>query len=79
VLRKVVNAINIVFKNEIKWPSCEQATINIEEFKEWCSLLGVIGAIDGTHFSISKPTHFSEDYYYFKTNSYNLVCQAIVS
>ena len=74
VLREVVNAINIIFKNEIKWPSREQATINMAEFKEWCSLPGVIGAIDATHFSISKPAQFSEDYYYFKTNGYSLVC-----
>ena len=79
VLREVVNAINIVFKNEIKWPSREQATINMAEFKEWCSLPGVIGAIDATHFSISKPAQFSEDYYYFKTNGYSLVCQAVIS
>lgn len=79
VLREVVNAINVVFKNKIQWPDREQAFINMEEFKQYCDLPGVIGAIDGTHFSIAKPTHFAEDFYYFKTNGYSIVCQAVVN
>jgi hypothetical protein len=39
----------------------------------------MVGAIDGTHFSIAKPAHFSEDFFYFKTNGYSLVCQAVVN
>jgi hypothetical protein len=36
VLREVVNAINEVFKNKIKWLDHKQALINMEEFKQYC-------------------------------------------
>jgi len=78
-LREVVAAINKCFGNEIKWPDRIQAQVSMGGFQEWCGLLGIIGAIDGIHFSISKPSYFSEDYFYFKTNGYSMVCQAIVS
>jgi hypothetical protein len=79
MLREVVNTINEVFKNKIQWPDREQALINMEEFKQYCDLPSVVGAIDGTHFNIAKPAHFSEDFFYFKTNGYSLVCQAVVN
>jgi len=47
------------------------------EFKKYSNLLGVIRTINGTHFSFAKPICFVEDFYYFKTNDYNLVCQAM--
>ena len=78
VLRDVVTAVNIVFKDEIRWPNSARALQNMVAFKDYCGLPGVIGAIDGTHFSISKPSHFAEDYYYFKSNGYSIVCQAVV-
>lgn len=78
VLREVVTAVNIVFKDEIRWPNSARALQNMEAFKDYCGLPGIIGTIDGTHFSISKPSHFPEDYYYFKSNGYSIVCQAVV-
>jgi hypothetical protein len=48
------------------------------EFKQWCGMPSVHGAIDCTHIAISKPSLFPEDYYYFKTGSYSMVAQAIV-
>jgi hypothetical protein len=79
LLREVVYAINEQFKSKIQWPDREQALMNMAEFKEYCDLPGVVGAIDGTHFSISKLAHFAEDFFYFKTNGYSLVCQVVVN
>jgi hypothetical protein len=39
---------------------------------------GLVGAIDGMHIAISKPTSRAEDYYYFKSGGYSLNCQAVV-
>ena len=78
VWREAVTTVNIVFKNEIRWPGSARALQNMVAFKDYCGLLGILGAIDGTHFSISKPSHFAEDYYYFKSNGYSIVYQAVV-
>ena len=78
VLREVITAVNIVFKDEIRWPNSARALQNMVAFKDYCGLPSVIGAIDDTHFSNSKPSHFAEDYYYFKSNGYNIVCQVVV-
>lgn len=43
-----------------------------------CGLPGVIGAIDGTHISISKPQFGAADYYYFKSGGYTINCQVVV-
>ena len=79
LLREVVYAINKQFKSKIQWPNREQVLMNMTEFKEYCDLPGVVGAINGTHFNISKPAYFAKDVFYFKTNGYSLVCQAVVN
>jgi hypothetical protein len=38
----------------------------------------VVGAIDGTHISISKPRFGTANYFYFKSGGYTLNCQAVV-
>jgi hypothetical protein len=39
----------------------------------------VVGAIDGTHIAIIKPSDvFAKDYYYHKIGSYSIVAQAMV-
>jgi hypothetical protein len=50
----------------------------MEDFREWCDLPGVVGAINGTHFDIRKPHHLLEDYFYFKSGGYSMQCQAVV-
>jgi hypothetical protein len=50
----------------------------VNAFKAICGLPGVIGAIDCTHVTISKPKVGSEDYYHFKTGGYTLNYQAVV-
>jgi hypothetical protein len=48
------------------------------EFKELCSLPAVLDAIDCTHIHIAKLAIGIEDYFYFKSASYTLNCQAVV-
>jgi hypothetical protein len=47
----------------------------MEYFKQWCHLPLVQGTIDDTHIFISKPSYFSEYYFYFKTWGYFIVVQ----
>lgn len=49
-----------------------------QHFYDLCGLPGFVGAIDGTHISISKPQHVPVDYFYFKSRGYILNCQAVV-
>ena len=48
------------------------------DFKNWCGMPSVQGAIDCTHIAISKPAAYPEDYWYFKTGAYSMVAQAVV-
>jgi hypothetical protein len=49
------------------------------DFKTWCGLLFVQGAIDWTHISITKPSRpFDENYFKHKIGGYNIIAQAIV-
>jgi hypothetical protein len=51
----------------------------MQGFKTFCDLPSIHGAIDGIHFSISKPSrHFSKKYYYHKIRGYIVVCQVVV-
>ena len=78
VLREVVEAINVTLRSEIAWPSGEKLLAVQAGFQQLCGLPGVVGAIDGTHVSISKPKFGPVDYYYFKSGGYTLNCQAVV-
>jgi hypothetical protein len=48
------------------------------DFKSWCGMPSVQGAIDCTHIAISKPPTFPEDYWYYKTRAYSMVVQVVV-
>lgn len=78
MLRQVVHAINVGLKNEIRWPFGEGIPETEAGFRNLCGLPGVLGAIDGTHFSIGKPQHGPTDYFYFKAGAYSMHCQAVV-
>jgi hypothetical protein len=49
------------------------------DFKSWCGMPSVQGALDCTHIAISKPPEYPEDYWYFKTGAYSMVAQAVVN
>lgn len=78
MLRDVVNAINDGMREEISWPTGEKLRQVQVDFKRLCGLPAVVGAIDGTHISISKPQIGPADYYYFKSGGYTMNCQAVV-
>ena len=78
VLREVVQAINVMLRSEIAWPIGERLLETEATFHELCGLLGVVGAIDGTHVSICKPWYGCVDYFYFKSGGYILNCQVVV-
>ena len=78
ILRDVVHAINDTLAHELTWPRGDCLRQTQENFYDLCSLPGVVGAIDGTHISISKPQIVLADYFYFKPGEYTLNYQAIV-
>ena len=78
VVHDTCRAINIALRHEIAWPTGNRLIQVQNDFELMCGLPAVVGAIDGTHISISKPRVGPEDYYYFKTHGYTLNCQAVV-
>jgi hypothetical protein len=78
VIHKVVQAINSIYRDAIRWPHGAEMRQTMYDFKSWCGMPSIQGAIDCTHIAISKPPAFLEDYWYFKTGAYSLVAQAVV-
>ena len=78
VVHDTCRAINIALRHEITWPTGNHLIQVQNDFKVWCGLPAVCGAIDGTHIHISKPRVGPEDYFYFKSHGYTLNCQAVV-
>ena len=74
MLREVVQAINVALRSETSWSTGNKLLETKANFKNLCSLPGVISAIDGTHVAISKPKFGPVDYYYFKSGRYSLHC-----
>jgi hypothetical protein len=50
----------------------------MEEFKQWCGLPSIQGAIDETHISISKPIYFPKYYFYHKIGGYSIVLMLLL-
>ena len=78
ILREVVHAINDSLRHELSWPIGQRMQETQQKFYDLCGLPRVVGAIDGTHISISKPIQGPADYFYFKSGGYTLKCQAFV-
>jgi hypothetical protein len=78
ILRQVVHAVNDTLRHELTWPTGDRMRETQGKFLDLCGLPAVVGAIDGTHISISKPQHVPVDYFYFKSGGYTLNCQAVV-
>jgi len=78
ILRDVVHAVNVVLRGEISWPQGDRLLKVEADFRRLCGLPSVLGAIDGTHVTISKPRVGASDYYYFKSGGFIVNCQAVV-
>jgi hypothetical protein len=78
VIREVVAALNTCFGDLISWPRGDEMREVMLDFKRFCGMPSVHGALDCTHIAISKPSEFPEDYWYFKTGGYSMVAQAVV-
>jgi hypothetical protein len=78
VVHDTCRDINIDLRHEIAWPTGTRLLQVQNDFKLMCGLPAVVGAIDGTHISISKHRVGPKDYFYFKTHGYTLNCQAVV-
>jgi len=74
VLKEVIIVFNVILKHLIDWPSGNKMEMVMQGFKILCGLPSIQGAINDTHFSISKPNGtFCEDYFYYKIKGYNVV------
>ena len=78
IIRDVVKAINEELRHEISWPTGPNLQMAMEQFTQFSGLPAVVGAIDGTHIDIRKPTESAHDYYYFKSGRFTIQCQAVV-
>jgi len=68
VLHEVVDVMNVISKKLMSWPNGVEIQVFMEDFKQFCGLPNVQGAIDGTHIIIFKPlTPYPKDYVYHKT------------
>ena len=72
-----VCAVNVELQSEISWPKGNSLLTTMANFQEWCGLHSVVGAIDGLHFHIKKPSMMPKDYFYFKTGNYSMQCRAV--
>jgi hypothetical protein len=78
-IQEVVNSINIVFRSQISWPEGDELLQVMSDFKNWCHMPGVVGAIDCTHVHIVKlRILYPKDYYYHKTGGYSIIAHAVV-
>jgi hypothetical protein len=65
VVREVIIAFNIVFKNLITWPSGNKMEMVMQSSIKFSVVPQASMAIDGTHFSISKTDGVLwENYFY---------------
>jgi hypothetical protein len=78
-MHEFVYAFNTIHKGFISWPQGAKTLVVMEEFKKWCGLFVVQGAINGIHLFILKPLGvFVEDYYYHKIGGYNIMAKCVV-
>ncbi len=61
----------------ISWPDSERQKETSDYYKSRFKFPGVIGAIDGTHISVSRPPgeFFPEDYFSIRKKIYTMLLQ----
>ncbi len=69
-----------MLRRHIYWPNPDRQKETADYFCQRYGFPGVVGAIDGTHVSISKPpgSQFSEDYFSVRKKLYTMLLQVCV-
>jgi hypothetical protein len=62
VIREVIGALNTVFGHLLQWPRGAEMRQVMVDFKSWCGMPFVQGALDYMHIAISKPAAYPEEY-----------------
>ena len=57
-----------MYSVRIRLPTLTEARVNMESWKQQTGLLGIYGAIDGTHLTIKKPCQDGRDYFNRKSH-----------
>jgi len=52
-----------MFSKYIRFPTIDEANVNMEKFKQKTKLPGIVAAIDGTHIAIKKPCEDGSVYF----------------
>ncbi len=71
-------AINVVFKRLKIWLVGDKMQVVMTKFKNWCGMLSVVGAIDGTHIAITKHFGAFAENYYYQIKGYSIVARTVV-
>jgi hypothetical protein len=58
VLHEFIVVVNVDFKRLICWPIGAKMQVVMEDFRHFCGLPNIQGAIDNTHIRIFKPLVF---------------------
>jgi hypothetical protein len=67
-----------MFATYIRLPTAAEARATMEKWKQQTSMLGIYGAIDGTHITIKKPKEHGQDYFNRKSD-YSINMQGTLS
>lgn len=76
-INKVVSALVDISGDYIKWPSREESTDIVENFKTKQNVNHVIGAIDGCHINIKKPKREFQLAYCNRKGNHSILLQAV--
>ncbi|XP_062611814.1 uncharacterized protein LOC134273647 [Saccostrea cucullata] len=74
--RRLLDVFSDLCKKFVKWPNNEEKQEIMSEFEDFSGFPGVIGAIDGTHISITPPGENEADYVNRKS-FHSIILQAI--
>ncbi len=55
MLHEFIMVMNVDFKRLICWPIGEKMHVVMEDFRHFCRVPNIQGAINDTHIKISKP------------------------
>ena len=61
IIKDFIFIVNVELRSKINSPKGAQLMQTIRDFKEYCGLFGVMGAIDWMHFAIKKSNIALED------------------